>query len=456
MYCVIMGDIIGSRDIDPNVREQVTKAAQRTFDQINTTYISSLMASFGMVRGDSFEGVLLTQYHAPKIIQDIIKSIYRVDKTKVRISIAMGQLSVTSSDRNVTDGPAFHTALDNIEMLKANKSSHWFQVTFDVGTIGKALVESQMGLLSALTEGWTDKQREVVWAMEAYDNQPKLVSKHLGISVSVVQKQLRAASFDVYQQAWKALTEFLVDLDEYTVDEGKEIVGKSYVPYFNLALRKLEQQYNPKEALPLLEKALEIATEELGDNDPLLIPIYNELAREYMFSEAYNDAEKTIQTLMQLQENMPKTREEYAQTLLARAEMYQRKEEFDKAETSFHEALDIVSDAVGKRHYLYGNICNSLAILYSELGDYKNALEYYETSLDRAEDDIDNYPVSYAVTLENIAVEYSLSKDYDRAVDLAEKALELYKENLAPNHEYITSIQTRLSTYKKLQGGDTA
>jgi len=124
MYCVIAGDIIESKEMDSEVRELVARTAKDVLNQINTDYMDYILADFGLVRGDAFEGVLLTQQQAPKIIQEIIKAFYCVEKTKVRVSVVLGQLTIISSDRNEVDGSAFHRAFANIDKMKEQKNNH--------------------------------------------------------------------------------------------------------------------------------------------------------------------------------------------------------------------------------------------------------------------------------------------------------------------------------------------
>ena len=233
MYCVIMGDIINSRGLEPEIRERVTQAAKNAFDKINTEYSRSLLATFGLVRGDSFEGVLLTQYLAPQIILDIIKAFYRVEKTLVRISAVVGELTITSPDRNEVDGPAFTQVMDDLARLKQRGSAHWMQVSFDIGlSLGQALLSSQLELLATLTEKWTDKQREACWVAEEIEGQKaypketakkhelyKLVANKLNSTSAVAKKHLVAASYDAYRQAWDGICLFLAEIDEYIADK---------------------------------------------------------------------------------------------------------------------------------------------------------------------------------------------------------------------------------------------
>jgi len=367
MYCVIVGDIVNSRGLDAETREKVTRAAQNVFDRINAEHTGSLMTTFGMVRGDAFEGVLLTQYHAPRIIQDIIKAIYHVDKTVVRISVAMGQLSVTSDDRNVADGPAFHMAFDNLDKMKARKSTHWLQVSFEIGDLVRSLVDGHIALLTALTEGWTDRQHEVVWAMERHGERKQVVGKAMGITASVIDKQLKAANYHAYRKAWKGLTDYLVSMDEYTT-EDKSVVEKSYVPYFNMGERKSSQR-NFKEALPLYLKALQLAKEELGEKDPQLTPILDGAAETYCFLGKYDQAEILINEALELHKDLPKARMQYTNTLVRMAQVFIGKKRHDDAIHFLNNALEIVRSIKGENHASIGYVLNGIAVAYAEQGN---------------------------------------------------------------------------------------
>ncbi len=222
MYCVIVGDIINSKEIvEPEKREAVLRAAKGVFASINAKYGDALLADFGVVRGDGFEGVLLVKHYAPKIMQEIIKGFYLADRTRVRIAAVVGELSVVSSDRNECDGPAFHKALERLEALKTRKSGHWLQAVLDVGGATQPIVDSLLCVLGALTAGWTDKQREIVWAADDCFSKTT-VAAILGIRLSVVSKQLKAANYEEYSRAWMCLRVYLYDMDMPKTDEDLE------------------------------------------------------------------------------------------------------------------------------------------------------------------------------------------------------------------------------------------
>ena len=447
MYCVIVGDIVNSRQLDAAVREKATRAANEIFDRINTEFASSLMAPFGMVRGDAFEGVLLTQHHAPKIVQDIIKALFRVDRTMVRISVALGHLTVTGSDRNITDGPAFHDALESLSRMKESGSLHWLQISFKVGPLAQALVDSNIALLTALTESWTDKQREAVWTAEMYKGGKKLISKNLGIQSSVVTKQLEAARFTVYHQAWEGLTDFLANMDDYTGD--KAIVEKSYVPYYNIALREI-QLSNYELAVQLLRKSLELGKQDLGEDNPLLIPIYNELSEVYIFIGQYDDAESAVQEAERIQADMPKMRLDYVGTLVSKALVCLRKHDLIQCEKCYLAALEIANNILSANHPVIGNINNRIALYFMGIEEYQKALHHHEQALNNSSMYKDKYPIDHADTLHNMAHCYKFLSEYNNALICEEEALKIYLENLPPTHKRVTDAKKLLAEIKSI------
>jgi len=453
-----MGDIINSRSLDDEVREKVTQAAKIAFDQINSRYRGSFLANLGLVRGDSFEGILLAQHCAPQIMQDIIKTFYNIEKTMVRISVVMGQLTVTSPDRNEVDGPAFVDVQAALAQIKERGSKHWMQVSFDAGILGQSLISSQLGLITALTEGWTDKQREICWTAEeiegheAYPKETKkqelyrLVAKKLDSTPAVIKKQMIAASYEAYRHGWDGIESYLMEIDEH-VDKSKSVIEESYIPYLNMGQRKLNQ-HNFYEALLLLKKALSMAKNILGENNLQLAPIYTYLANAFTKTAKYQDAENMIKASFELQKAHPKT-ERYIETLIEQADLAYNKLEYANAKTILLEAIAIASDLLSNTHPLWRTLFNNLAVAFYEMEDYETAYTYYM----KAREHISSPLIEYAITLSNLVVSFWRASKFTDAREYAEAALCIFEENLPPNHKYITDARRLLNDIEDSQKG---
>jgi len=454
-----MGDIINSRSLAPEVREKVTQAAKNTFDRINTKYRGSFLADFGLVRGDSFEGVLLSPYYAPQIMMDIVKAFYNVEKTLVRISAVMGQLTITSSDRNEVDGPVFENVMGALAELKERESTHWMQISFDIGTLGQSLINSQIELITTLTERWTDKQREICWVAEEIEEQEaypkdtakkqdlyKLVANKLGSTSAVIKKQLNAASYDVYRQGWDGIRAFLVEIDEYAVTDIS-LTQKSYLSYLNVGQRK-QDQHNDSEAIPLLKEALDTAKNELGNDDIQLIQIYARLAESYTRMSIYREAENAINEALKLLDTIPKS-VQHIDILDTQAALFLSKGDLNNAKIKAEEAISNAHDILNATHRQWGGLFNTLAVILYEMSEYDDALKYYEKSSSFEYGVIDN-----AIQLNNIAWCYLSLQKYDDAICKATEALYAYESNLPPDHTYIANTRILIETIEKAQKGE--
>ena len=239
MYSVIVGDIIQSRSLGVSDRRKTTVIFDEILEQINKKYQSNIMSSFGIVRGDGFEGVILSQQDIPGIVQDIIKMCWEKGRIKLRICAVVGELSEINLKRDKSDGPAFHKAVQEIDKMKADKSEHWFQVSIITNTIAQPLINSILVLLSTLTEGWTEKQTETVWAMSDHSNKQKLVSQKMNVSLSTVSKHLKSANYAAYNKAWSGIKEYL-EAAEDALTERKEDDNKTntFTSYYGMGLNK--------------------------------------------------------------------------------------------------------------------------------------------------------------------------------------------------------------------------
>ena len=375
MYCVIVGDIIDSKKIDLDTLKETKARMEQILELVNEKYYKIIMADFGIVRGDAFEGVLYSQVEAVDIIQDLIRKFLEEVGVSLRISCVTDELTIDEFDRNKSDGPAFHKAIEEIEFLKAKNSKHWLQISIVTKTNNQILMDTIADLLSMITSGWTEKQRKIAFAMSVY-NQQKYVSKELGISPSVVNKQLKAINYQTYQNSWIQLKKYL----EMIEDEKARTDKSDFTSLYSIGARKNNQQ-KYIEAKEYLNRALEIAKRTYGNEDIRLIPIYNELVRSYAEVSDFELAKKAIYISTCIQTETPSDARKYFQTLNAHGALLIRMDDVQNALKYFLEAEGLVREFWGRNSYnLY--ICyNNIAASYLMLNDYEHAKKYCELCL---------------------------------------------------------------------------
>ena len=452
MYCVIVGDIIRSKSLDQAKRNESTDAINRVLDYINSKYENSILASFGIVRGDAFEGILFSQQTAPKIIQDIIMGLYEED-VRVRISAAMGELSVISAERNKADGPAFYSALNRIESLRKSDSDHWFQVSMLTDSIGQPLVDGLLQMIVALTKGWTQKQAKTVWTMIRCENKQSLVSEKLNVAPSLVSKQLKAAQYEAYQAAWKGLEQYLIELEEKAIDPRH--IAPTYTTYYSLANRKTEEE-DYSAAIAFYNESLALATEQFGEDSPNLVRIYNGLINAYLESVAHGSLQhgkrneyikiisQYLETTLFCQRSLPKMRLEYARTIALHGDYYYTLRDYNNALSKYAEAIQIMEYCDQSEHPWLYEVYNNIAVIYVRQEEFELASTAYEKVLEHAKRHQENYPLNFAQTLHNVGVFYSKVGRKEDAISMLEDAISVYSDVLSAKDWRVLAAQRNL------------
>ena len=307
MYCVILGDMINSREMRPGERDIAGAVTRRAFDQINAEYRTYLLSGFEMASGDSFEAVLLARYKAPGIIRRLIKELYSV--SRLRISVGLGDLYTLGDDNqrvNTMDGPAFHIAADAMAVLKKNAGGHWLQLSIQTARDAQPLVQSTISLLTALTARWTDRQRKAVWDMERIGGSINELAMNWGVTPNAVRKHLKAADYEVYRAAWNALREYLANMDINRTAAPEKALD--YTDYYNIACRDMDAG-DPVSAEKSASGALEAACRKFGENDEKLAPVLNKLGEALLAARRYREAADVLERSLSVQRGLPPGRD---------------------------------------------------------------------------------------------------------------------------------------------------
>jgi tetratricopeptide (TPR) repeat protein len=447
-----MGDVINSRKIADDVRKQLLNEADSAFTKINSKYSASIMAEFGMVRGDAFEGILLTASQAPAVVQEIIRAFFNVNRTCVRICISLGQLTTVGRDRNKSDGPAFWEALKGLDELKENKSEHWLQISFKSTTIEQPLIESQLKLLTALTEDWTDKQREVSWLMDEYGGDIDRIAKDLDIKLPVARKHIAAANYNAYKSVWDSIENYYIALDEQLTGEKPE-PENNYLVFFNVAMRKYGQADFEK-ALQFFKKADELAEREPDIDKELLVEINICMTHSYVRLPIpeYSKAFDAVKKAKSLQEGLPKARRLYIRTLYCESDIYLTTLEHEKSKPILDEALALAITFLNENDTLIGAIKNDMATYYMDSKDnrdYYKAIEFLKDSIKIKESNGNTNTANYATNLYNLAYCYENIGDYNESINAFRKAKAIYEDTVPPDNIYLKNTEQAIRRLEK-------
>jgi CHAT domain-containing protein len=138
----------------------------------------------------------------------------------------------------------------------------------------------------------------------------------------------------------------------------------------------------------------------------------------------------------------------YAHSLNNLAELYKVKGEYARAEPLLQQTLEITRQARGDKHPDYATGLNNLAEIYDCMGDYAKAQRLFKQSLEIRKQVLGEQHPDYAASLNNLAELYKVRGDYVQAEPLLKQALEIQQQVLGEKHpSYATSLSNLAELY---------
>ena len=203
-YTVIIGDLIRSRY--KSDRQRVSDKIRSIVTTLSNTYQSELQAPL-TVRGiDEFWCVLKHPARAYQLCRQLNDEIY---PHVFRFIIIHDVVDVGTSLKDVTkmDGPAFHNAVDLLNIAKNEKRLIYFSLDRESKLFDRWLNELGQ-LIQVLRQGWTQRQRQVIRLYESEKKQ-KTIAKKLNITQQGVSDALSQAHWHDIKHAEDLLNDFL-------------------------------------------------------------------------------------------------------------------------------------------------------------------------------------------------------------------------------------------------------
>jgi len=179
--------------------------------------------------------------------------------------------------------------------------------------------------------------------------------------------------------------------------------------YYLLGL--LYRESDQDSSYKYLIKALNIRKSILGNQNPLVGDVFNNLGVVFLFKNNYNKAIEYYKKALALRKHR------------------------------------------GIEHPSVGSTYMNIANLFQEMGEYKKSLAYYDTSLTiQKSKNIENNP-RVAALLSNMANTYDDLGMIDKSIELDNKALEIYKNVYGNEHPYIATVYNNLAV-QSISWGD--
>jgi CHAT domain-containing protein/tetratricopeptide (TPR) repeat protein len=215
----------------------------------------------------------------------------------------------------------------------------------------------------------------------------------------------------------------------------------------------LKENGQLKEAVPYMEKALELATRAYGKDHPNVAVILNDLAIVYQAMSQYTKAEMTYQRALKIREDkLGKNDPDVANTLNNLGTLYQDMGQNAKAEPLLLRSLQIREDKLGKNDPDVANSLNNLGTLYQDMGQNAKAEPLLLRGLQIREDKLGKNHPDVANSLNNVANLYEEMGQYAKAEHFYQRSLQIREDKLGKNHPDVANSLTNLAGLYRAMG----
>src|SRR5271165_2389450 len=222
----------------------------------------------------------------------------------------------------------------------------------------------------------------------------------------------------------------------------------------NQQVTQLIAQGKYQEAIPIAERAVEVAKRLHGLEHPDMATSLNNLAELYQVMGEYAKAEPLYQEALRIwQKILGPDHPDTATCLNNLAELYRAMGEYAKAESLLQEALRIRQKVLGPEHPDTATSLNNLAVLYDTVHVYAKAEPLLQEALRIRQKVLGSEHPDTATCLNNLAELYRAMGEYAKAEPLYQEALRIRQKVLGPEHpDTATSLNNLAELYQDLGG----
>jgi CHAT domain-containing protein/Tfp pilus assembly protein PilF len=206
-------------------------------------------------------------------------------------------------------------------------------------------------------------------------------------------------------------------------------------------------------AEPLYLRALAIREKALGNDHPDTATSVSNLGKLYHYQAKYGEAEPLYKRSLDIREKaLGKDHPKTAESLNTLAALYVSQGKYVEAEPLHQRALDIREKALGKTHPDTAQSLNNLALVYDLQGKLEEAEPLYRRSLDIREKALGKDHPSIAINLNNLALLYQKQEKYAEAEPLYKRSLDIREKALGKDHPSTATGLSNLARVYDAQG----
>ena len=215
----------------------------------------------------------------------------------------------------------------------------------------------------------------------------------------------------------------------------------------NQRVNQLIEQGKFQEAIPIAERAVEVAKHTLGPDHPKTADALNDLGFIFQKIGNYAKAEPLYQEALRIRQKvLGPEHSDTAASLNNLASLYWAMGEYVKAEPLLKEALRIRQKVFGSGHPDTAQSLNNLAELYQAMGEYAKAEPLLQEALRIRQKVLGSENPDTAVSLNNLAELYRVMGEYAKAEPLYQEGLRILQKVLGPEHRETATILNNLAS----------
>ncbi len=301
---------------------------------------------------------------------------------------------------------------------------HIFQINLEKGQYANILLE-QKGIDVLIRVFGADGKLTSEFDREVRANgveTVEIVASENGafkLEVEAKVKNAPSASYKITLTELRRATE-----NEFSLEEARRFMIES---------RVLERAGKYLEALPLLERAVEIREKILGAENEGTAIVINRLGILHFSMGDIEKSEMFLKRANDIYEKLTIPNEIYlSDTLGNLAVIYKIKGDFIEAEKLLLRSLEIRERILGTNHNLVASSYNNLGILYRKRGENTKAEQMYRRALEIRERLFGTESIEVASVLVNISTLSYYKGDYENALVLDRRILEIREKILNP------------------------
>jgi tetratricopeptide (TPR) repeat protein len=211
------------------------------------------------------------------------------------------------------------------------------------------------------------------------------------------------------------------------------LAGDGNPKLLNQQVNQLIEQGKYQEAIPIAERALEMAKRARGPEQPETADALNNLGFLFQKTGDYAKAEPLYQEALRIAQKTPE-HPYTAMVLNNLGELYRAMGEYAKAEPPYQEALRIRQKFLGPENPVTASSLNNLALLYQAMGEFAKAEPLFREVLRIRRKVLGPEHTDTAMSLNNLALLCQAMGEYIDAELFLQEALRIQQKVLGPEH----------------------